>query len=392
MNTDNEYASRVLQAVVDSIDIPDSYYERAVERYESLGKWMHRDESGIARHDPNVYAQGSFQYGTVIRPLLRSEEYDLDLVCQLDLRTNDLSQADLKKLVGSEVKAYAKANQIKHPVEEKRRCWRLDYADDVKFHMDILPAVPDPAFQLHLRLIMEVREDLASGGVAITDTDHPGYMEVQEDWPKSNPKGYAKWFEAKMKPVAKLLFEKRAEKTFYASIEDVPTYKWKTPLQRAIQILKRHRDVMFRDDPDGKPISMIITTLAALCYEGEADLGKAITNIVAKMPHWVGARPPRIPNPVQPEEDFADRWGEDTRLQENFWCWHSQLEADLSELTCPLDKDALSKVLSVRFGVTLGMEPLNALAKVGGASHVGKTRAPAIVVIKDPPRPWSRGV
>jgi len=252
--------------------------------------------------------------------------------------------------------------------------------------------VPDPAFQLHLRLIMEVREDLASGGVAITDRDHPGYTKVQEDWPKSNPKGYARWFEARMRPVAILLMEKRAEKALYASIDDVPTYKWKTPLQRAIQILKRHRDIMFRDDPDGKPISMIVTTLAALCYEGEGDLGTAVTNIVAKMPDCVGDRSPRIPNPVQPEEDFADRWGEDTRLQENFWRWHSQFEADLAEVTRPLDKEPLGKVLSARFGISLRMESLNALAKLGGASQVGKTWAPAIVVIKDPPKPWSRGV
>ena len=83
MNTGNEYVSNVLQAVVDSIDIPESYYDRAVERYESLGEWMHRGESGILRHDPKVYAQGSFQYGTVIRPLLKSAEYDLELVCQM---------------------------------------------------------------------------------------------------------------------------------------------------------------------------------------------------------------------------------------------------------------------------------------------------------------------
>jgi hypothetical protein len=35
----------------------------------------------------------------------------------------------------------------------------------------------------------------------------------------------------------------------------------KTPLQQAVQILKRHRDMMFADDPEHKPISVIITTL-----------------------------------------------------------------------------------------------------------------------------------
>ena len=36
------------------------------------------------------------------------------------------------------------------------------------------------------------------------------------------------------------LVESRA----YAKVDDVPPYEWKTPLQRSIQIMKRHRDVM----------------------------------------------------------------------------------------------------------------------------------------------------
>ena len=45
------------------------------------------------------------------------------------------------------------------------------------------------------------------------------------------------------------------ERRLYASVEDVPPYEWKTPLQRSIQILKRHRDVMFRDEPRRAPRS-----------------------------------------------------------------------------------------------------------------------------------------
>jgi hypothetical protein len=53
--------------------------------------------------------------------------------------------------------------------------------------------------------------------------------------------------------------------------EDVPTYELKTPLQRAIQLLKRHRDVMFVDNLDVAPISMILTNLAGHAYGGEAE-------------------------------------------------------------------------------------------------------------------------
>ena len=47
-------ANRVLERIVELLDIPESYYEKAKKRYESLGEWLHRDESAIARFDPAV--------------------------------------------------------------------------------------------------------------------------------------------------------------------------------------------------------------------------------------------------------------------------------------------------------------------------------------------------
>jgi len=53
-----------------------------------------------------------------------------------------------------------------------------------------------------------------------------------------------------------------------ATIDELPTYRWKTPLQQVVKILKRHRDVMFLDAPDKKPMSIIITTLAGRSIPG----------------------------------------------------------------------------------------------------------------------------
>lgn len=58
------------------------------------------------------------------------------------------------------------------------------------------------------------------------------------------------------------------------SVRAVPKYQSnKTPLQRAVQILKRHRDIMFAGDED-KPVSIIITTLAAKAYQEKVRLPK----------------------------------------------------------------------------------------------------------------------
>src|SRR5262249_47407749 len=151
----------------------------------------------------------------------------------------------------------------------------------------------------------------------------------------SNPRGFARWFESRARLAAGDRIAKLIAARAYATVDDVPPYEWKTPLQRSIQIMKRHRDVMFRDNPDEAPISMIITDLAACAYEGELDLHTAPTNIVGRMPNFVKPTGPRIPNPTDPREDYADKWATNPALEENFWIWHSQLKSDI-QMVSPL--------------------------------------------------------
>ena len=81
--------------------------------------------------------QGSFRLGTAIKPLNESEDYDVDSVCEFkSLGKTKLSQEQVKAKLGVEVKAYAKAQGMTNPVDEGRRCWKLQYADGAQFHLD----------------------------------------------------------------------------------------------------------------------------------------------------------------------------------------------------------------------------------------------------------------
>ena len=223
MTENREQASRLLEHFVELLDIPEHYYELAKRRYESLAEWFHREASNIARFDPAVYPQGSFRLGTVIRPLSDVEEYDLDLVSALMLLSKaDLSQADLKQLVGEEVRAYARAKGVKEPVTEKKRCWRLDYADEVRFHMDILPALPDDETFKRMLVQQGIPQEQADHSLAITDKARSNYTSISDDWPRSNPKDYALWFEGRMKVVAQQRRLALVEKRAYCSVDDVP--------------------------------------------------------------------------------------------------------------------------------------------------------------------------
>ncbi len=327
----------ILEAVAEALDIPPSKFEEAKSRYEAIGAWLDRPESSIAQYDPSISPQGSFLLGTVTRPLTDAEEYDVDLVCRLEATKADFTQKSLKEAVGLEVALYARAHGMAVP-EEHRRCWRLNYAAGAQFHMDILPALPD-AQRYQVKLLMEghraLAQDAALSGhaIAITDKTLPHYDQPTEDWPQSNPTGYAAWFRGRMR--VRLTEAKRAlaqRERITASVEEIPDYKVKTPLQRAIQLLKRHRDCMFAEDGERKPISIVITTLAAHAYNEEPTISAALQSILTGMDRFIEDRGgiAWVANPVNPGENFADKWAEEPRKRENFYRWLDQARQDFA--------------------------------------------------------------
>ncbi len=365
--------------VADELDIPPSLYARAADRHTSLGEWLRRPESSLAQFRPKVHPQGSFRYGTVIKPLVEGTAYDLDQVVVFEgLRADQLSQAELKVRFGAELAAYARAHQMLPP-EEKHRCWRLNYRDEVPFHLDSLPSVPANADFLASLRASGVAESWVLRAIAITDDRHLRYRLVTSDWLTSNPRGFARWFEAQAA-------RGRGDETYRAArvaVEDVPPYEWRTPLQRSIQILKRHRDVMFRQRPELAPISMIITNLAAHAYGGERDLSTALRAVVERMGGFVRNGWPKVPNPTHPQEDYADKWRAKPELETSFWTWLEQARATVRALTDSPDLRYVAQHLQV--SPTAEFERRMAMR----ASSV-KVASLAIPHIHDAPRPWGQ--
>ncbi len=335
--------SNILRYLADSLDISEARYREAEERYKAVGTWLGKEDSPLTKYNPDIYPQGSFRLGTVVKPVSQEDEYDIDLVCQLDISKNRVTQKQLKKIVGDRLKANGTYVQMLDT--EGRRCWTLNYADGSKFHMDVLPAVPDDTLWL---VNLGVPAEFAQHAICVTDKET---CDNDPDWPRSNPKGYAEWFKERMKTV--LLEGKRilaAERR--VSIDDVPDYSVKTPLQRAVQILKRHRDIMFVDDPDHKPISIIISTLAARAYNNEADLHDALSSIIDGMPKQVQTinGVPWIMNPVNPKENFADKWQAYPQRAEKFRTWLRQVKNDLDTALGKRGLNEIAESLKSAFG------------------------------------------
>lgn len=347
----------IIDNMIKLLELPDSAYDKARKRYEDLGDWFDREESAVKDNNPHVFPQGSFRLGTAIRPLDETEEYDLDLACKLrdGITKENHTQDYLKKILGQELEAYRTARGIKKELEAKHRCWRLEYQDDLSFHMDIVPCIP--ADEIRQKSILEsmcnsgLNEFVAGSAsqttVSITDDRHEGFKNICNDWNISNPEGYAKWFGYRMNPESTIIFLEKAQ------VDDVPMFKKKTPLQRVIQLLKRHRDNWSKDNPDSKPISIIITTLAARAYNGELDIVSALGNILGKIGSFVNQAKPRVPNPVDPEEDFADRWYRNDclhlRLEDNFNAWLLQAQKDFQHITSTTDAEFICEQMKEKF-------------------------------------------
>lgn len=264
---------------------------------------------------------------------------------------------------------------------------RIHYSDEITFHLDTLPCVAEEESVIAAIIGFGVPRELAKRVVAITDKRHPHYGVISSSWLSSNPRGFARWFEERTRSYALPRLRQLVESRLYSSVEDVPAYEWKTPLQRSIQLLKRHRDVMFLENPEVAPISMILTNLATHSYNGESDIFTAVTGIVERMPSFVRAGRPRVPNPADPAEDYADKWSKDPKLEQNFWSWHMQVKTDLARLSDLLRGNQLAASVRRIFRLDLTQEQLRqfqpATATVRNASYV----AP-VITIPSAPRPW----
>lgn len=356
---DREY-SKILDKIAEKLDLTDTQYEIATRSYQAVASWLDAPDSSLKPYRPHISPQGSFRYGTVIRPLLDDEEYDVDLTCKLHVSENQITQQWLKKVVGDRLKEHDTYKRMLAP--EKRRCWRLQYNDQFRFHLDIVPSIPDsPQYIQQLTTLLAVPRSLAVHALCITDNEtwHTGI-----DFPKSNPEGYALWFLQTMK----VEFDRRRmllAEQLRMSVDDVPEYRVKTPLQRVVQLLKRHRDLRYGDNPNS-PISIIITTLAAKAYQNETDIFVALRNVLSRMASFIETDSKGnkvVKNPVNPLENFADKWTENPEKERLFFEWLNRARQDFDQLAQKRGLPELSVPLKAYFGEGVVNKALNEIAE-----------------------------
>jgi len=338
---------KVLDRIGSKLDITKAQYETAKKRYEAVGRWLADGEycltggNQVCLRDGEIYPQGSIRLATAVKPIGQGE-FDVDLVFfSPNVSTDDIDPSELNRLIGNRLRANADYKRMMDASPDKgrlKRGWRITYADE--FHLDITPSINNHTEENNSELVPDRK---------------------LQDWKPSNPKDYAVWFDKCSEKIPQLNYVTRDSMivaTESHKVTDFPENDEVKPLlKRYVQILKRHRDEMFKEQ-EHKPISIIITTLAThaynLCivkniYDNELDL---LIDIIKMMPDFIEGYEGyyQISNPTTEFENFAERWNEVPTKKRTFDAWHSSVLEFFETLYTLSGQHKIFKTLEEGFG------------------------------------------
>lgn len=317
--------SEILKNISDEISITVAMKQVVEKSYKAVGEYLRNN----LQKDIHIFAQGSMALGTVIKPISDADEYDIDLVCLIKDGMN-MSAADIKNSIGNSLKQSQRYHkQLK---SEGKRCWTLDYAN---FHMDILPAVPiDQGFDKECHSNIRLTHK-------ISDCSYEDRY--------SDPLEYQRWFK---RSALKGSQGVAVSESRQAEIDGIPDDNVQSNLQSIIKLLKRHRDIFFEENnTEYKPISIIVTTLAAQGYKRCETLYDELMTVLQFIGTCTIEKPYIVKNPIDSSENFADKWNEDECYKKVFYEWADSLISDFSQIESSIKGlDEVSAKLATMFG------------------------------------------
>lgn len=346
-------------SLIERSDISATMYNNANEKYHALASFL--DECGI---DADIYPQGSFAFGTVVRPSSKDPNaaYDLDFICQIKITKDQIAPGELRQKIENALKSSDVYAARLHIYEE---CFTIEYADcnGIGFTIDIVPATDETFLRKQELQSMSPRPDLINTSIAIPSFDkQKGYS-----WFTNNPRGFLQWFDEINQPFLNYNRESRRQRLFkenrmiFDSVESIPKGLERSAMQRVIQILKYHRDIYYlnlkgKDGDAIKPISAIINTIvAAICQSADprSDVFDLLRHVLNELTIYASHQKLNydqfaemygirsvitrsrddhkwvIKNPADPEDNLADKWNENPDIPAYFFLWIAACYQDL---------------------------------------------------------------
>lgn len=319
--------NKILENIIKNLDITPTMYKNAEDKYKSLARYL--EDKGLKC---DIYPQGSFSLGTVIKPLKNGKikGYDLDFICVV-YNDENLSAEEFREKIWNIINQNKNYSEI---IREYNKCFTLEYSqiNGIEFNIDILPA--KPSNNNFIFLTNKINENV--------------------EWFESNPKDYSEWFKE-----INDRYPQANNESYYnmlnESVEELPSLFDRTSLQRVIQFLKYDRDYFYYtiEKENKKVISAIITTICTkiaekinytslnivdllryivsdLCIYAQLTFRENLDQryedkIVIKKTNckW------EILNPVNPKDNLADSWNEDSEKPRLFFQWIENIKKEI---------------------------------------------------------------
>lgn len=318
--------NKLIEEVLKDIDLSPSLEKNARDKYQSIAKYL--EDKGL---NCDFYPQGSFLLGTVVRPFKenKNRNYDLDILNIINSDKYTITPDRVKNRTGNLLKSN---NIYKERLQkEDNHCWTLEYADigDIGFTLDLVPGILEE--NKHYEDITQL--SIEQSTMLITEK----VSSEEYKWILSNPLGYGTWFKNisqqhltegnRLEQREKILKELR---TFYASAEEIPEHYFRSSLQRAVQFLKRSRDIYYdrSDRLHLKPSTFLLTSLVASAVEHEynLDIEDVLNKFISgyKTKSITIMQDNKIINPIDNSENLIANWTKNQKALMNHWIQYLQ--------------------------------------------------------------------
>jgi hypothetical protein len=321
-------------------------YTKAEDRYRTINSHLERDGSLLQGHVVRLYPQGSMAIDATIASRLRTDEYDIDIIVELNLPPDVSPQLALDLLYHS-IRG-ERGSRYYDMTVRRTRCVTVNYADDM--HLDLTPVVLCAGQSARTSFLFHHRPE---------EPRTPGYRLL------ANPWGFADWFrqQTPVDHAFAVAFSKRAvamDAQILAKAASEPVRPQKPAHEKSkavivLQLLKRWRNVQY-DSRKGqrRPPSIMMSRLIADAANQTDTLFRELMFQAAYMRQVIhGADAAggkvRVVNPRCPQDVLTDRWPESAGEQRVFLTDLDRLLVKLARL--PESRlDEMRTILSELFG------------------------------------------
>ena len=323
----------LLKDIARRIQLSPTDYGVAVDHYEAVCDWLGREASPLKTVFRRLYPQGSMAIGATIASRLRNDEFDIDVIAELDLRPDAPPGAVLDLLF--KTMNGDSGSRYNGKVKRRTRCVTVEYD---RMHLDITPAVRLSHLGERTSVIFHAHEDEPP-------EKHRHII--------ANPWGFADWFE-NMTPAAREVVEAVLRKSADPVPDQEEIFDKSMPLI-ALQLLKRWRNKCY-DRRDGRsPPSVVLAYFVARSAGRARDLYAELRQQARALHAEFAAADARsqlvsVVNPACGTDVLTDRWPGDLSTQRVFLSDLSGLVAALEEIEADPTVETCAEVMSDLFG------------------------------------------